>query len=144
MLIIVILILSLISWLFLAHHTLSVQTTVNHFIVGSVHWVCRPDLHILPSNLSSSPHCMVFLGPHSESLTLANILSYNQQFHPHMQPQTATSTALNNSRDPDLTHRVSFLLIFYYINPQLVFKQQNNRHEALCCVQDNQTRSEPF
>lgn len=46
------------------------------------------------SDLSSCLHCMVVLGPASESATLAGSYGFNQQFSPRGQPWPAASCTL--------------------------------------------------
>lgn len=104
---------------YLADLTLSNNTTVvRQFMVVSSSYGSLPawaDRRTLLSDPSSCPHCMVVLGPASESATFVSSYSFNQQFSPHGQPQPATSCTLMSQESqtrPSCSSHCSFLSSF--------------------------------
>lgn len=67
---------------------------VNLFMVASCGAECETDHKTLPSDLSFSLHSVVFLGPASKTVTLADTHNFNQQLCQHRQPQPAASSTL--------------------------------------------------
>lgn len=67
---------------------------VNLFMVASCGAEFGTDHKTPPSDLLLSLLSMVFLGPASKSVTLADTHNFNQQLCQHRQPQPAASSAL--------------------------------------------------